>query len=133
MRQLILAGAAILAAGAAACSREPDGWAEYDVCFIEDAPGATTRHRRFTPVRCSNRGERLGEPVGADHGKLRFEDMDKDGRVEAVVESSAHRCRTAATPCYDTYRYVLDYQAERRPPVRVRSQTFLPEISEASR
>jgi hypothetical protein len=133
MRPLVLAGAAILLAAAAACSRERNAWAEYDVCFIEDAPGATTRHRQFTPVRCSNRAERLGGPVGADHGRLRFEDVDKDGRTEAVVESSALKCRTAATPCYDAYRYVMDYQADRRPAVRVRSQTFLPELSEATR
>jgi len=131
MRWTLLALAAAAAALLAGCSAERSEWADYGVCFVEDQPGATSRHITFTPVRCDDHAQVLGETVGADHGGLRFEDVTGDGRPEAIVESSALRCRSAATPCYDAYRIVMDYDPKRKPPVAVRERTFLRELSAA--
>ncbi len=53
--------------------------AEFDICFEQDFPGAGDRYTAYTPVRCSNPAARLGEPIGANYGVLRFEDVDGDG------------------------------------------------------
>lgn len=120
------------AAGVSACDPAPATrkWKPFGVCLVEKETGATSRYRTFTPVACDRQGgPPLGEAVGADHGRLRFEDVDGDGRDEAVVESSADRCRGAATPCYDAWRIVLAYDPARRPQVTVRSRTFLKELT----
>lgn len=126
-----LAAVLLLGGAGAACSGASEReWRPYGVCLREEAAGATSRHRTFTPLRCdAPDGPPLGEKVGADHGRLRFEDVDGDQRPEAIVESSAARCKTAATPCYDAWRIVMTYDPAGRPPVRVRSRTFLPDLA----
>lgn len=130
MRREALGTAMILASciGVSACGK-PE-WRPYGVCFLEAAPGATSRYRTFTPVRCdAPSAGSVGETVGADHAALSFRDVDGDGRDEAVVESSAQRCRTAATPCYDTWRIVMRYDPSATPPVRVVSREPLPRLT----
>lgn len=77
------------------------------VCFAKTLPGATSRFIAFTAVSCTDAGRVLGETVGADYGVLRFEDFDGDLQPEAIVQSSAFRCRWGVAPCYDAYRIVL--------------------------
>ncbi len=131
-RQLLTtAGLLLLCIAASGCEGRGNGeWRPFGVCFREAEAGATSRHRTFTPVRCDEpEGPVLGETVGADHGRLRFEDLDGDGRDEAVVESSASRCKTAATPCYDAWRIVMTYDSAGQPPVKVQSRTLLKELT----
>ncbi|MDB4537656.1 hypothetical protein N9230_03475 [Akkermansiaceae bacterium] len=43
----------------------------------------------YTPVVRKNRSEVVGPAIGADYGRIRFEDIDGDGRKEAIVETQA--------------------------------------------
>lgn len=102
-----------------------------DVCFVESTPGATSRFRLFTPVSCQNPERVVGDEEGADYGRLRFEDLDADGVPEAIVESSSFRCTWLGTPCYDTWRIVLEICPRCEKKVTTRARTFLPALSAA--
>lgn len=78
-----------------------------NICFSEDVPGATERFVQYTAVSCSNPRRVLAEPVGADFASLSFEDIDGDGKPEAIIESSPYKCKYTGTGCYDAYRIVL--------------------------
>ena len=127
-RPLLPAAAAAIVAG---CSPGIDAdWQAADVCFVEDRPGATSRYVTFAPVRCSDSAVAVGDPVGADYGGLRYEDLDDDGTAEAVIESSSWRCRFGAAPCYDAYRIVLKLSAgPGAPRVRELERTWLGELT----
>lgn len=104
------------------CTGNP--FAEHDICFEVDCPGATDRFTTFTPVSCSESSTRLGDPMGADYARLKFRDADGDGAPEIVVESSAWRCSLAAN-CYDAHRIVAEVTPGRKPPVEVVSSEHL--------
>ncbi len=99
----------------------------YDICFKADCPGATDRFTTYTPVRCSDKNVVLGESIGADHGKIHFEDIDEDGFCEVIVESSVHRCRISAD-CYDAYRIVLKVHLKDPPEFEIISEELLEDI-----
>lgn len=61
-----------------------------DVYWIEEYPGATERYIQYTPVSDKDRSVEIGPPIGADYGRLRFEDMDNDGVKEAVIETKVY-------------------------------------------
>jgi len=110
-----------------ACGGGEKEWKAADVCFREEITGATGRHRMVTPVRCSAPNKALGKGVDTDWAKLRFKDLNGDGRSEAIVEPNASRCRSASL-CYAPYRYVLGLDPKQSPPVRVLSETYLPHL-----
>jgi len=58
-----------------------------DIVFIEDLPGATDRYVSFTPVLKDDPSVKVGPVVGADYGRIHFEDVDKDGIKEAIIET----------------------------------------------
>ena len=58
-----------------------------NVEWIMDYPGATDRHRTYTPVLKTDRNIILGPTVGADFGKLKFKDLDGDGIKEVIIET----------------------------------------------
>ena len=64
-----------------------DGNPYKDVEWILDYPGATDRHRTYTPVLKTDHTIILGPTVGADFGKLKFEDIDNDGIKEVIIET----------------------------------------------
>lgn len=66
---------------------------KYDLCFQENLPGATSRYTTYTPVRCSNTTVQLGEAIGADYGRLSFDDVDRDGQKEVIIKSSVFQCK----------------------------------------
>ena len=77
------------------------------ICFTEAWPGATSRYVEYSFVTCSEPHVLLAEPVGADQAVLSFEDTDRDGRPEAVVESSRYKCKFGGLGCYGAERIVL--------------------------
>lgn len=58
-----------------------------DIIFIEDFPGATSRHVSFTPVMKEDPSVQVGPVASADFGRLRFQDLDGDGTQEAIIET----------------------------------------------
>ncbi len=100
------------------------------ICFARDLPGATSRFAVYTPVRCSDMTSQMGESVGADYAFIRFEDVDKDGVDEAIVESSWMRCTFGGSSCSDAYQYILKITPGQDPAVRVVKQTYLEDLSD---
>jgi hypothetical protein len=98
-----------------------------DICFSVDQPGATSRYVTYTFVTCSTRVP-LAEPAGADQAVLTFEDVDHDGRPEAVIESSAYKCKFGGLGCYGAYRIVLKICTDCDQKVTLLSQQNLPEL-----
>jgi hypothetical protein len=91
--------------------------AKYDVCFIQDYPGATGRVVAYTPVRCSDKKVVLGEPIDGEFASLEFEDTDADGVSEIVVASSEFRCRWSGEGCAGPTRTIVKVSGERNAPV----------------
>ncbi|MFN8237276.1 MAG: hypothetical protein U0T77_03825 [Chitinophagales bacterium] len=70
-----------------------------NVLWKEDYPGATERYVEYTPYLKSNPKIKIGPTLGADLGKLRFEDIDKDGVKEAIIETQkGFSLETSITP-----------------------------------
>ncbi|WP_437762450.1 hypothetical protein WMF27_46280 [Sorangium sp. So ce281] len=82
-------------------------YAADDICFVEERLGAAQRFTAFTPVRCSDESVKIGDSFGADYASLDFEDVDDDGRPEAIISSSSFRCKYGPGPCYDAWRIVV--------------------------
>lgn len=123
-------GAALFLSAAGVCGVEArNPYAKDGVCFARSLPGATSRFVAFTPVSCVDSGRAVGDAVGADYATLRFKDVDGDGRPEAIVESSAFRCRWGAAPCYDAYRIVLRVCPSCAVPVQEVDRVFLKELT----
>lgn len=102
-----------------------------DVCFARSTPGATSRFIQYTPIACKDASIKIGEEIGADYAKLRFEDVDKDGIPEAIVESSSFRCRYGAGPCYDAYRIVMKICTTCAPKARILETTYLKNLTQS--
>lgn len=134
-----LAGTAVLAGGVAfalatlgAFERTaPSPWADQDLCFARDTPGASGRYVSYTPVSCADPSRRLAEEIGADLGTLSFRDVDGDGSPEMIVESSAFRCRFSL--CYEALRVVAKVTPGATPPVRVIESAHLPDLAPIER
>jgi len=129
---LVLVGGctALFLSAVGACEVQAGNPYEKDgICFARSLPGATSRFVAFTPVSCIDSARAMGEAVGADYGTLRFEDVDGDGRPEAVIESSAFRCRWGVAPCYDAYRIVLRVCPSCAVPVQEVDRVFLKELT----
>ena len=103
-------------------------YASQDICFSQDRPGATSRYVEYAFRTCSSPHEVLAEPVGADQAGLTFEDVDDDGRPEAIVESSWYKCRFGQLGCFDAARFVLRICPECARKVTVLSNRRLPEL-----
>jgi hypothetical protein len=58
-----------------------------NVIWQEDYPGANGRYTEFTPCLKSKPDIKIGPTLGADLGKLRFEDIDSDGIKEVIIET----------------------------------------------
>jgi hypothetical protein len=99
-----------------------------DICFVRDTPGATSRYVEYTFVTCSTPHVPLGPSMGSDQAVLTFEDIDRDGRPEAVVESSRYKCRFGQLGCYGAYRIVARICGTCTDKVRVHSEENLAEL-----
>lgn len=99
-----------------------------NICFVRDLPGATSRYVEYTFVTCTEPRKALAEPVGADQAVLSFEDVDGDGKPEAVVESSRYKCKFGGLGCYGASRTVLKICGECAKQVVVVSQQAIPEL-----
>lgn len=91
--------------------------AKYDVCFLEDYPGATRRVVAFVPVRCADESIVLGAPIDGERATLDFADTDGDGVSEIIVASSEFWCRWGFEPCIGPTRTVVKVSGERDAPV----------------
>jgi len=120
---VIAAGAGLLHASRAG-ERE---WAAADVCLSKEITGAIGRSIMYRPVRCSAPHKVQGAAAVTDYARLRFEDLNGDGRREAIVEPNAFFCLHMRY-CYDPYQYVLSLGPKASPPVRVLSKTYLPHL-----
>ena len=112
-----------------ACGGGEEEWKAADVCFRKEIVGATGGSVHFTPVRCSAPDQVLGKELSTDFAKLRFKDLNGDGRSEAIVESPALYCRYVRS-CWYPERHVLSLDPKGDPPVRVLSQTYVPELDQ---
>jgi len=74
-----------LVAGLYLMNKHRNPYAEVE--WVEEWPGAGDRYRTFTPVLKADHKTTVGPTIGADYGALSFEDIDKDGVKEAIVES----------------------------------------------
>jgi hypothetical protein len=99
-----------------------------DICFRQDWPGSTSRYVEFTFVSCASPHVPLADPIGADQETLSFEDVDRDGQAEAVVESSWYKCKFGGLGCYGAYRTVLRICRDCDEPIVVVSERNLPEL-----
>jgi hypothetical protein len=91
--------------------------AKYDICFLEDYPGATDRVVAFVPVRCSDKSIVLGAPIDGERATLDFADEDGDGVSEIIVASSKFWCRWGFESCIGPTRTVVKVSGERAAPV----------------
>lgn len=80
-----LVGSALLGVGLIVLCPEPNPFAQADICFREEHPGATERFTEYVPGRCSDRSQALAAGFGADHAQLSFADTDGDHRREVTV------------------------------------------------
>jgi hypothetical protein len=103
-------------------------YARENVCYRRDTPGATSRYVEYTFAACDAPHVALAEPMGADQAVLSFEDLDGDGRPEAVIESSSYKCTYGGLGCYGAYRIVLDICGDCEVKVRKRSERHLPHL-----
>lgn len=87
-------------------ARDRNPYAEVE--WLEDWPGAGDRYRTFTPVLKVNNKIAVGPTVGADYAVLFFEDVDKDGIKEAVIESDGSFTLEEFHPERHTLKYQPD-------------------------
>jgi len=80
------------------------------VAWIEDYPGATGRYATYTPVLAEDTCKVVGPTVGADYGKLTFEDIDDDGVKEAIIET---KVLFDWGELYQPERFVLKYKQDK--------------------
>ncbi len=99
-----------------------------DLCFTEDLPGATARYTVYTPVRCSDRNQRIGPELGADYATLDFKDLDGDGTPEVIVASSSFRCQFSGN-CHDAWRLVAKVCPKCEPIFTVIEERHLEELA----
>lgn len=99
-----------------------------NICYVRDVPGATSRYVEYTFVTCSAPQVSLGPSMGADQATLSFEDIDHDGRPEAVIESSWYKCKYGQLGCYGASRIVARICGSCAEKVRVLSEQNLPEL-----
>jgi len=77
--------------------------------WLEDTPGATSRYTTYTPVLKTNNNIKLGPTIGADFGKLKFEDLDNDGIKEVIIETDiSFHFSSGHTYEYHVLKYILD-------------------------
>lgn len=100
-----------------------------DICFVEGHPGATKRYVTYTPVLCSQPSKVIGPRLGADLGELSFEDVNGDNVDDAIVESSATRCRFGFEDCRDAQRVVGRVCPDCREIVKIIEKTPLPNLN----
>jgi hypothetical protein len=81
------------------------------VRWIEDYPGATGRYATYTPVLAEDESKVVGPTVGADYGKLTFEDVDDDGLKEAIIETKVF---LDWGELYQAERFVLKYRQDNK-------------------
>jgi len=98
------------------------------ICFTQRWPGATSRYVEYSFITCSEPHELLAAPVGADQAVLSFEDMDRDGHPEAVIESSRYKCKFGGLGCYGAERIVLKICPACESRMQVLSRRSLPEL-----
>ncbi|GAA4165429.1 hypothetical protein GCM10022217_37650 [Chryseobacterium ginsenosidimutans] len=81
-----------------------------NVIWKKDYPGATERYVEFTPYLKSKIEIKIGPTLGADLGKLRFEDIDSDGIKEAIIETKkGFTLETSITP----ERHILKFKKDK--------------------
>jgi|APSaa5957512576_1039674.scaffolds.fasta_scaffold48730_2 hypothetical protein len=62
---------------------------EFDICFKVDLPGATGRYHSYDAVLCSDNDVKVSDQhFGGDWAELSFEDIDKDGVAEVIIETN---------------------------------------------
>jgi hypothetical protein len=104
------------AAAVAGCSDGQREWKRHDICFSMEAPGATQRPPKSLPFGARRREQPVGPTVWTDYARVKYRDLNGDGRSEAIVFPSWRKCMFMGW--YDPYRIVLAYDLRSKPPVR---------------
>lgn len=82
-----------------------------DCHFLIEDVGATGRTVDFKPVLAADHQVQIGPLVGCENGELSFYDWNKDGKIDAVIETD-----TSFFSLGDYYNYSLHVLEYRRKP-----------------
>ena len=110
------------------CSKTSSNpFAQYDICFERDLPGASDRHVTYQPVRCSNPTIVLEDEIGAEYATLTFSDVNGDGIPEYII-SSEFWCKWGFEPCLYPLRIVVQVKLGNPPSFEILESEKLPEL-----